>query len=303
MQSSKTQSMPSIAIIGAGKLGRTVGIVAREKGYSISAISGRDLPKLAEFSSSLGSPRVCVPSEAAACAEIVFLSVSDDAIEPLCSALASSGSFKPGQIVTHFSGALSSEVLASAKTAGALVASTHPLQTFSSVDSALNSLPGTFWFCEGDAQALSILMQLITEIGGLPRIIPTQKKALYHAASVIACNYLDTLMDIALNVAEAAELERDDAWQALQPLIQATLRNISASGTTNALTGPIARGDLKTVSRHLEALAEKDAQIETIYRVLGKWTTGIAVRKGLNADMQTQLLGLLNAPWCRRQQD
>lgn len=296
MQSTESKtSLPRIAIIGAGKVGKTVGMLARDKFYPIAAIAGRDTAKLNEAARMLGGARICSPAEAAQAAEIVFLSVSDDAIEGVCSELASNSSFKKDQIVAHFSGALSSEVLATARdSCGALIASAHPLQTFSSVDSALQAMPGTYWFCEGNPLALATLTQLITSIGGLPRMIATEKKVLYHAASAIACNYLDTLMDLSLKVAEDADLDRDEAWQALLPLVQATLRNISNAGTTNALTGPISRGDVKTVSRHLEALSESNMQIAEIYKLLGIWTTGIASRKGLSDDLKEQLISILS---------
>ena len=294
MQSSETK--PSIAIIGAGKVGLTIGVLARKKGYRIRAVAGRNQQRLEHAASLLGSVPILSIEDAAATADILFLSVSDDAIEPLCAELAGKKRFRRDQIVVHFSGALSSEALAPAREAGALVASTHPLQTFSSLDSAMSAMPGTYWFCEGDAAALNVLKHFIVEIDGQPRLIPTNKKVLYHAASVIACNYLDALMDIALKVAEEASLDRSVAWQVLEPLVQATLKNISSSGTVNALTGPIARGDCKTVERHVEALSATDAEVAALYNLLGLWTVKISAQKGLPSEQSNALKQILTRP-------
>ena len=274
--------LPSIAIIGPGRVGTTLSILLQEKTYPVK-LAGRDLEKTTETARALGIANVCTPEEAAKTSDIVFLAVSDDAIESLCSELVEKSAFRKDQTVLHLSGALSSTALITARdTSGAKIASAHPLQTFSSTQSARAAMPGTFWFCEGDSEALDQAFPLIIETGGKPRVIPTEKKVLYHAASVLACNYLVSLMDIALTVAESAELDRGLAWEAFKPLIQATLTNIDDSDVTTALTGPIARGDIKTIERHLQALNADSAELATIYKTLGDWTTKIAEKKGLD---------------------
>ena len=294
MIAKKAINLPSIAIIGAGKVGITIAILAKKSGYQIAAVAGRDLNKTAEAARPLGDVKICQAKEAARSAEIVFLSVSDDAIEPLCQELSETAAFRQDQIVVHFSGALSSESLVTARDgAGALIASIHPLQTFSTVQSALAAMPATFWFCEGDERALAVLLPLIESIGGKPELIPTEKKILYHAASVIACNYLVALMDLSLEVAELAGLERKLAWQALSPIVQTTLRNIDSSGTTSALTGPIARGDSSTVSRHLDALSRERPELAEIYKIMGLQTAQIAERKGLSQELLAKTIDAL----------
>lgn len=287
------QKRPSIAIIGAGRVGTTLAILLKEKGYPIAGIAGRNLDKTREAAAQIGEVKVCASEEAAKSADIVFLAVSDDSIETVCTELSQLGAFRSKQIIVHLSGALSSEKLATARsTSGALIASAHPLQTFSTTQSALAAMAGSFWFCEGDSEALSAIFPLIESIGGKPNTIPTEKKVLYHAASVAACNYLVTLMDIALTIAESADLDRELAWQALSPLVQATLRNIDQSGVTTALTGPIARGDVNTIKRHLQALetlSENKDDLTEIYKNLGHWTTKIAAEKGLPPDLVDEL--------------
>ncbi len=309
-QTNLDPAKPSISIIGAGKVGLTIATIAIGAGLQISAIAGRDQSRTREISRDL-PVEVCSMADAAKKSQIVFLTVPDDAIQSVCQELANGWAFSKNQIVVHCSGALTSEKLATARDiCGAKIASVHPLQTFPTIQSGVDSMPGTYWFCEGDETALLTLMPIITQMGGIPEKIATQNKALYHCASVMACNYLVGLMDAALSVAQTAGLDSKTAWTALTPIIQATLTNIGAQGTAGALTGPIARGDLVTVQRHLEALNEvseqnnaqasantkissKNQELVDIYKTMGRWTTQLARQKGLSQERGDALLGLL----------
>lgn len=278
--------LPDIAIIGPGKVGVTIALAAKNNGYRIVALAGRNKKRAQEAANIIGNDiMVCAPFEAVREAQLILLTVTDEAIEPLCKELATNNAFSDGQIVAHCSGTLTSGILASARDlGGAEIASAHPLQTFPTVELAVKAMPGTFWFCEGDKHALEVLGQLIQRTGGKPNIIPSASKVLYHCALVIACNYLTSLMDVALNVAERANLDRQLAWRAFSPLIQSTIANIGHLGTASALTGPIARGDVDTVVRHLHALSDTNEEIAEIYKVLGNWTIQLAIQKGLSPE-------------------
>ncbi|MFW6062460.1 MAG: DUF2520 domain-containing protein, partial [Planctomycetota bacterium] len=119
--------------------------------------------------------------------------------------------------------------------------------------------------------------------------------ALYHAAAVVACNYLSGLMDAALALAGQAGIDRRTAWPALEPLVRATMENIAAEGPAAALTGPIARGDAATVQRHLDALAGGDDDLLELYRAAGRWTVQLARRKGALAPEEAEKLRCLLA--------
>jgi predicted short-subunit dehydrogenase-like oxidoreductase (DUF2520 family) len=274
--------LPNIAIIGPGKVGTSIALLAKQNGYRISALSGRDEKKTQKSAKLIGGDvKVCLATEAAAAAQLVLLTVSDGAIESVCQDLAHAGAFSSGQTVAHVSGALSSEALASARDiCGAKIGSLHPLQMFPNVEAALDVMPGSHWFCEGDPHAVLLLKQLVLNIGGMAHIISVENKALYHCASVVACNYLNALMDIALAIAEKSGLDRKTAWEVLTPLVEGTISNIDKLGTVDALTGPIERGDVETVKRHLHALKDADPEISEIYRTLGRWTVQLAHEKG-----------------------
>jgi len=207
--------------------------------------------------------------------------VPDDAIEDVCVKLAEQRKFKQKAVVVHCSGALSSNVLTSAHDyCKCSIASMHPLQTFPTIDEAVKRIKGAYCFCEGDENAVSVIEQLAKSIGLKPVRISSTSKILYHAAAVMACNYLVALMDSAISLAENTGIDRTTAWLSFKPLVTATLDNISSMGTTDSLTGPIARGDIKTVSCHLHELSSKDEALAAIYRTMGLYATEMASIKG-----------------------
>ncbi len=287
---------PDIAIIGPGKVGTAIAILATKAGRAVSAVGGRDRARTARAAAAISpSAKPCRPRQAAAAAGLVLLTVSDDAIASVCDELAES--FAKGAVVAHCSGALGSEVLGSARRRGCAVGSMHPLQTFPSVQAAVEALPGAYCFIEGDPPAIAALERLATDIGARPVRIVSAAKPLYHAAAVVACNYLTALADAAEALCHQAGIEQSTARKALAPLVRATLENVLASGPEEALTGPIARGDVATVQRHLEALATGQGDLDGLYRAMGRWTVALALRKGTIDAAQAQALRrLLHAP-------
>ena len=273
---------PDIAIIGPGVVGTTLGILARQAGYPLAGVGGRRLERARAAAERMGADvRAGSPEEIARAGSLVLLTVSDDAIEPVCRQLAEAGAFASGSIVAHCSGAMSSEVLCPARDlCGADIGSMHPLQTFPSVEAALERFPGTYCFCEGDAPAVAALGALAKSIGGNPVHLSAGGKMLYHAAAVIACNYLTALLDGALTAAAHAGISRADAAAALEPLIRSTLENVLSLGPAAALTGPIARGDEGLLERQYRSVCSADGPLGELYRVLGLRAVELALEKG-----------------------
>jgi len=241
--------------------------------------------------------RVCTSFEAAGAGKLIFLTVPDDAIESVCNELSAAEAFPDRAIVAHCSGALSSDVLASAREqARCMVGSMHPLHTFPSVEAAAAKWRGTYCFCEGDEPAVTMLQRLAQAIGSKPVRIDRRDKAVYHAATVMACNYVTALMDAALTLATSANIDRRTAWAAMERLVRSTVENISEMGSERALTGPIVRGDLETVRRHLNVIKQSEEGLDAVYRTMGQWTVRLAKRKGtLNAQAIRNLLELLES--------
>jgi predicted short-subunit dehydrogenase-like oxidoreductase (DUF2520 family) len=272
-------NLPDIAIIGAGRVGTAIGVLARRAGLTVSAVAGGGSARAAADAIG-GAVRVCAPSEAARTAGLVLLTVRDDVIEAVCQDLVEANAINPGAVVAHCSGSLLSDVLAPARElCKATIASCHPLQTFPTVTAAIEKFPGTYCFCEGDKEAVDVVAALAERIGGRPVRINPAGKALYHAAAVVACNYLTALVDAAATLCENAGLDRATAQAALGPLVTATADNVAKLGPAEALTGPIDRGDVETVRRHMRALTGVDPRLKALYRAAGEWTVALALRK------------------------
>lgn len=286
-----------ITIIGPGKVGTAIGVLAVRAGLRVAAVAGRKNAGVA--AAAIGpAVRACTPPEAAAAGKLVLLTVPDDAIEKVCAELAAVGAFAEGSIVAHCSGALSSEILAPARGRCAWgVGSMHPMQTFPTVEAAVAKLPGAYCFCEGDEQAVATLEQLARAIGAKPVRMDPAGKVLYHAAAVMACNYVTALLDAAVTVYGKAGIKSESAMAAIAPLVRATVENVAAMGPAEALTGPIARGDQAVVRRHLEALGRCDNELTALYKTLGKRAVELALRKGTIDDAKADALRkLLDGP-------
>jgi predicted short-subunit dehydrogenase-like oxidoreductase (DUF2520 family) len=270
-------------------VGTALGVLAARAGRTVAAVGGRDAARTAQAAGAIGhGAKACTPTQAAGAGRLVLLTVSDDAVASVCEELAES--FAPDAVVAHCSGALGSDVLVSARRRGCAVGSMHPLQTFPTVAAAIAALRGAYCFIEGDPPAVAALECLAKDIGAQAVPIASAAKPLYHAAAVVACNYLTALLDAAGALCARAGIKPPTARAALAPLVRATLENVLAAGPEAALTGPIARGDVATVRRHLEALAGGEAELEELYRAMGRWTVALARRKGTIDAAQAQAL-------------
>jgi predicted short-subunit dehydrogenase-like oxidoreductase (DUF2520 family) len=222
---------------------------------------------------------------------MVFITTPDDAIAQVCSQVR----WHEGQSVLHCSGAHSVDILEPAKEHGAAVGSFHPLQTFAGVDQAIKNLSGSTFALEAEEPLLSTLKDLVSLLNGSWVELKPGDKVLYHAAAVFACNYLVTLVKLALDLWQDFGVSSKEATKALLPLLRGTISNIDNVGLPNCLTGPIARGDLGTIEKHLSALEVRRPSLISVYKELGLQTVPIALAKGKvdeqRAEEMTRLLG------------
>jgi len=275
----------SIVLIGAGKVGQSLNQLMRSEGYS-PLLFGKD-----------SAPD---KNNAINQATIVFITSNDHSIKTVCDEI--SPYLQTNTIVSHCSGALSSEVLNAAKHQGCYTASTHPLNTFPTLKASLelfsNTDHNTFIYSEGEQCALAVLDPLFKQLGFTTIEIDSKAKTHYHAACVFACNYLTALMDASLESAAAANIDPSIFWRSVQPIINTTLHNITKHGTINALSGPIARGDAATVKNHIDALTEQSDSVQQIYTTLGIRALEMASQQGeLGRDTLMQLQQILAAQY------
>jgi predicted short-subunit dehydrogenase-like oxidoreductase (DUF2520 family) len=269
--------MLKTGFIGAGTTGTALAVRLSQKGCPVVAVSSRTLSSAQKLARRVPNCQVCHTAQKLAdAAELVFITTPDDVIAQVCSEV----QWHKGQSVLHCSGAHSVDILESAKKFGAAVGSFHPLQTFADVDQAIENLPGSTFAMEAEEPLLSILKELTHLLNGNWVELKSGDKVLYHAAAVFACNYLVTLVKLALDLWRDFGVSSKEATRALLPLLRGTINNIDNIGLPNCLTGPVARGDLGTIEKHLSALESRSPSLLTTYKELGLQTIPIALDKG-----------------------
>ena len=271
------QNAPTIGFIGAGTTGTALAVRLAQHGYLVTAVSSRSSTSAEKLAARISGCKVYNGAqEVADTARLVFITTPDDTI----SRVAAEVKWHNGRSVVHCSGAHSVDILEPAKRLGANTGCFHPLQTFASVDQAIDNIPGSTFAIEAEQPLSSTLKEMATALEGDWVTLKAGDKVLYHAAAVFACNYLVTLVKLATDLWQTFEVPPAQATKALMPLLRGTLSNIENVGLPNCLTGPIARGDLGTVNRHLDSLSKQAPSLLGIYKELGRQTVPIALAKG-----------------------
>ncbi|HJX69590.1 MAG TPA: DUF2520 domain-containing protein [Dehalococcoidia bacterium] len=269
--------MPNIGFIGAGTVGTALAVRLREKGYSIAAVASRSLASAQRLAGMVDNCGVQdSPQAVADAAEMVFITTPDDAIAGVAAQI----NWHPGQSVIHCSGADSLGILEPATKAGAHAGGFHPLQTFASITYAIENIPGSTFALEAEEPLLSTLKEMAVALDGQWIELKPGDKVIYHAAAVFACNYLVALVKLATDLWQTFGVSTAEATQALLPLLRGTINNLDNVGLPYCLTGPIARGDIGTIRRHLAALEARAPALLPAYRELGRQTIPIALAKG-----------------------
>jgi len=277
--------LPKINIIGCGRLGKTVAyLICQAKLAEIQDVCNSTLESAKEAVEFIGQGRACTSIESFSPANIYFIGTSDDKIVESCFSLIKLHNPKPGSIIFHCSGAQTSDSLNEAKKNGCYVASIHPLTSIADPNFGTKNFNQTYCAFEGDESAREILWPLFSKIGGIMFAIKKEYKSIYHAGSVFASNYLVTLSLIATECYQRAGVPKDIGMVIANNLMFGTLKNIELlSSHEKALTGPLQRGDIETVSEHIKVLEEQIPQYAELYKMLGKCALPL-VEKNQNTD-------------------
>jgi predicted short-subunit dehydrogenase-like oxidoreductase (DUF2520 family) len=226
-------------------------------------------------------------------AELVFVTTPDDAIALVVSQI----KWCAGQSVIHCSGADSTDILEPAKILGAQVGVIHPLQTFASVGRAIENISGSTFALEAEDPLLDTLRNMAAALNGNWIELKASDKVVYHAAAVIACNYMVTLIKLATDLWQTFNVPLPQATRALLPLLRGTINNIDTVGVPQCLTGPIARGDTGTIKKHVDALQKTAPAVLSTYRELGLQTISVALAKGrINEHQAKEIQAALKKP-------
>jgi len=271
---------PVVGIVGAGAVGTALGVALARAGWPVGAVASRDAARRERFRSLV--PGVRGFAEAAALldeVELIILAVPDDVIP----ALAGSLRLYSGQAMIHTSGALGAEVLEPAMAAGTQVGAFHPLVAFADTELAVAALRGATVAIEGDDQLADLLARMAEAIGAQPVRLAPGTKAAYHAAAVLAAGGFVALLDAIAELGRVAGLDEAGSLAIYGRLAEQTLANARALGIARALTGPMTRGDVGTLRRHLDTLRRHAPGVLPLYEAAAEREIALAEGRGVLA--------------------
>src|SRR5215471_13978902 len=260
----------SLAILGAGRVGRALGRALHECGWKIGVVATRSeatARKAVKFIHA-GHPFVGISHHALA-AKIILVTVSDDAIPEVAEELARMGGEQMrGKTVLHTSGACDATALQAVRACGAFTSSMHPLQTFNGL--SVPPLEGKIFAIEGDAPAVRVARNIARSLGGVPVNISADKKPLYHAAGAFAAGLVLAMEEAGVQMLKTAGLPQRGALDALLSLSRQVLEHYEKFGPHKAWTGPLSRGDYGVVAAHEEAIAACHPEFLEAYQAVSR---------------------------------
>jgi predicted short-subunit dehydrogenase-like oxidoreductase (DUF2520 family) len=267
-------STRTVALVGPGRAGTTIALALLEQGHRVVAVAGRapDAPSTTAAASCLSCDPVLV-SDVGRGADIVVIATPDRAIEPTTVTIGPS--LEPGALVFHLAGSRGLDVFSRLHElrpdvrTGAL----HPLQSFPSTSVGLERLRGAWAAVAGDDE----VRELARSLGLRPFALRDEERTRYHAAAVVASNHVVALLGQVERLARSCDVP----FEAFAPLVRASIENAFETSPSGALTGPIERGDLATVERHLASL---DAADRDAYRALAREAARLTGRRDTGLD-------------------
>lgn len=270
--------LPSVAIIGAGRVGTAVGKLLHIAGYPIAGVVGRSEQSAIKSVNIIGDgiPLASI-EQGVKEAHWIFLTVPDDVLGQVAETVGKYMSDRV-ELLVHTSGVHGASILMRSDTDNIKRLSMHPIRAISDLTHGADRLQGAFWGLEGRADAVEIGKRLVAVLGGHPLLVQEGRKALYHAAAAISSNYVVALIHIGVHLMEKVGVQPEDALKAISNLVIGATSNVLEDGVAGALTGPIERGDVATVLAHLKAL-ESTPRIRDAYHSLAVYTVGVAREK------------------------
>jgi predicted short-subunit dehydrogenase-like oxidoreductase (DUF2520 family) len=260
--------MERLVIIGPGRVGLALGYaLVRAEAVESLVYFGRhpEPPPHPLFSDGIAEYRYGLEAPAEG-TTAVFLTVPDAVLEEMAEVLAARGDPPPATPAFHCAGALGAEPLASLHARGYRVGTLHPMQPVPYSVAGADRLIGASFALSGEPEALAAGRRIVSALGGRAIQVPTTRRPLYHAAAVMASNYVLVLLDVASRLLVEAGASPEEAEEAVVGLARGTLENAAELGLDHAPTGPIRRGDSEVVDLHLRALGREDA---SLYAELG----------------------------------
>ncbi|GKQ50105.1 hypothetical protein BRSPCE3_09600 [Bradyrhizobium sp. Ce-3] len=280
-----------IGFIGAGRVAQTLAPAFARADLDVAAFYNRGPDAAQRLGSRVPSARPMSDAQQVVddC-DMVFLTVSDDAILPVCRDLR----WEPRHRVVHCSGATELAALDHARSAGAATGGFHPMQMFANPDVALEGLRGCTVGIEADGDFRHDLERLAASIGCEPMALPAGVRALYHASAYYVGPFLISLLKEGVDLWKSFGASEADALRAMMPLLRGTVAAVLDGGLANGMGGCVARGDVGTIVKHLRVLDERFPTSGALYRELALRNVPLGIERGtLSAPRAAEIERLL----------
>ena len=280
-----------IGFIGAGRLGSALALAMQQAGLPVRAVASARAESAQRMAARLPRCEAVSVQQVADRCDLVFITTPDAAIEPTAAAL----TWRAGIGVVHCSGATEVDALLHAQEQGAAIGGFHPMQTFADPQAAARSLPGCTITVEAQSAALDRqLVAIATALGCAVNRLPPGMRARYHAAAGYASQFINALLAEAAHVWASWGASEADTVRALLPLVRGTLAAIESNGIAGGMPGPVSRGDVSTVAKHMAAMSALGEPVLASYRLLCDRTVPLALaRGGIDAQTAQRLRGIL----------
>ena len=289
---------PVVFIMGAGVVGTALAARLTRAGVPVAGLHGRqaELSDAASAISGVLSSTGEIP-DILSRSDVIIISVRDERIREVVDRLVKEKRLAKNQVLLHTSGAnASGDILGAAKSHVRALGTLHPLVSFADPRLAAEGLRTVAFGIEGDAAARRVAGKLVGLMGARSVVIGSADLPVYHAGAVMVSNYVVALADLGRTLLTTAGVPAEEALPALIPLMTSVVQNLAQVGLPGALTGPVERGDVGTVERHLAALKARAPQIVDLYRLVGREVLRIALSKGpLDSDAVAKMQSLFGA--------
>lgn len=271
----------TVSIVGAGKVGSALALLLRNRGIRVASVISRNKTSARKAASLAGCRQYSNRySDIHPDTDFLLLAVSDDEVNTAAREIAASARVDFRRLAcAHTSGILTSDELKPLARLGTMVFSLHPIQSFPggfSRRQQLEALKGISYGVEGSPKAIRFATTFVRRIGGKMFRVPKERKILYHLACVFASNYsvsmLSVVGELTKGVSKAASLKH------FEKLTESSIKNTYRTSPHGALTGPIARGDVRSVRKHFSQLEGKRKHLKNLYKMLGRYALELAKR-------------------------
>ena len=277
----------AVFILGAGRAGRGLSRALRASGVAVSGLHGRSAEEKPDSITAGPLP------PAARTAAVILVAVRDGQLEDALGMLAAAP-LASGAVILHASGSAEPAALERLRAQGHPCGTFHPLVPLADPPRAAALLRGAWIGIDGDPAAVATAKELVLRLGAHALQIPRGEKATYHAAAVFASNFATVLAAVAAGLLTGIGIDRADAWGSIGALMRGAVTNLEGATAAAALTGPIVRGDVATVSAHLAAL-QSDPAARRLYVALSAAAVELARQAGTNEEALGEISALLEA--------